>query len=261
MQTGDRPRTQRLALTARLNEEARERALELVGSMPTPLETDGFEWLSVYLSESEVVFLVEAPEAEFLVRQILDDPVRGTEIGPWLPLFDGPLHRAEEVYHWSYDLPDEVKEKIMINRILYTAEATAIGGREGHAQTSDGRLDVELDVPTEMGGTGGPGTNPEQLFAAGYAACFQSSMARFAAGWNLDLTGSRVTARVSIGPTREGGFGLAAGLDLHAPGIDRARAIELMRRAHETCPYSRATRGNIDVTLSVAGVPIEQAAA
>ena len=141
------------------------------------------------------------------------------------------------------------------------AEATAIGGREGHAQTSDGRLDVELDVPTEMGGTGGPGTNPEQLFAAGYAACFQSSMARFAAGWNLDLTGSRVTARVSIGPTREGGFGLAAGLDLHAPGIDRARAIELMRRAHETCPYSRATRGNIDVTLSVAGVAIEQAAA
>jgi lipoyl-dependent peroxiredoxin len=154
-----------------------------------------------------------------------------------------------------------VEENIMINRILYTAEATAIGGREGHAQTSDGRLGVELDVPTEMGGTGRPGTNPEQLFAAGYAACFQSSMARFAAGWNLDLTGSRVTARVSIGPTREGGFGLAAGLDLHAPGIDRAKAIELMRRAHETCPYSRATRGNIDVTLSVAGVPIEQAAA
>src|SRR2546422_8960350 len=101
MQTGDRPRTQRLVVTARLKEGARERAVELVGSMPTPLETDGFEWLSVYLSESEVVFLVEAPEAEFLVRQILDDPVRGTEIGPWLPLFDGPLHRAEEVYHWS----------------------------------------------------------------------------------------------------------------------------------------------------------------
>jgi len=103
MQRGDRPRTQRLVLTARLKEGARERAVELVGSMPTPLETDGFEWLSVYLSESEVVFLVEAPEAEFLVRQILDDPVRGTEIGPWLPLFDGPLHRAEEVYQWSHD--------------------------------------------------------------------------------------------------------------------------------------------------------------
>ena len=123
---------------------------------------------------------------------------------------------------------DELKGEAMssvIDRILYTAEATVEGGREGHARTSDGRLDVDLDVPTEMGGPGGRGTNPEQLFAAGYAACFQSSMARFAAGWNLDLTGSRVTARVSIGPTREGGFGLAAGLDLHAPGIDRARAL------------------------------------
>src|SRR2546430_13903891 len=112
MQTGDRPRTQRLVLTARLKEGARERAVELVGSMPTPLETDGFERLSVYLSESEVVFLVEAPEAEFLVRQILDDPVRGTEIGPWLPLFDGPLHRAEEVYHWSYDLPRSEERRV-----------------------------------------------------------------------------------------------------------------------------------------------------
>jgi hypothetical protein len=102
MQTDDKPRTQRLVLTARLKEGARERALELVGSMPTPLETDGFEWLSIYLAESEVVFLTEAPEAELLVRQILDDPVRGTEISPWLPLFDGPLHRAEEVYHWSH---------------------------------------------------------------------------------------------------------------------------------------------------------------
>src|SRR5213593_512171 len=199
MQTGDRPRTQRLVLTARLKEGARERAVELVGSMPTPLETDGFEWLSVYLSECEVVFLTEAPEAELLVRQILDDPVRGTEIGP--------------------PLPDEVKEKIMINRILYTAEATAIGGREGHARASDGRLDVELDVPTEMGGTGGPGTNPEQLFAAGYAACFQSSLLRLAGGRKIDLTGTRVTARVGIGPAREGGFGLTVVLDLDAPGI------------------------------------------
>jgi len=159
---------------------------------------------------------------------------------------------------------DELKGEAMssvIDRILYTAEATVEGGREGHARTSDGRLDVDLDVPSEMGGPGGPGTNPEQLFAAGYAACFQSSMARFAAGWKLDLTGSRVTARVGIGPARGGGFGLAAALDLHAPGIDRAKAVELMRRAHETCPYSRATRGNIDVTLSVAGVPIERAAA
>jgi lipoyl-dependent peroxiredoxin len=94
--------------------------------------------------------------------------------------------------------------------ILYTAEATATGGRAGHARTSDGRVDVDLDVPTEMGGTGGPGTNPEQLFAAGYAACFQSALMRFAAGRRLDLTGSRVTARVGIGTLENGGLGLAA---------------------------------------------------
>jgi Ohr subfamily peroxiredoxin len=84
--------------------------------------------------------------------------------------------------------------------VLYTAEATVTGGREGHARTSDGRLDVDLDVPSEMGGMGGPGTNPEQLFAAGYAACFQSALLRIASGRKLDLTGSRITARVGIGP-------------------------------------------------------------
>ena len=145
--------------------------------------------------------------------------------------------------------------------ILYTAEATVIGGREGHVRTSDGRLDVDLDVPSEMGGTGGPGTNPEQLFASGYAACFQSSMLRFAAGRKLDLSDSRITARVGIGPLKTGGFGLAAALDLDAPQIPREEAVELMRRAHETCPYSRATRGNIDVTLTVGGASLERLAA
>jgi Ohr subfamily peroxiredoxin len=149
----------------------------------------------------------------------------------------------------------------VIDRILYTAEAIAAGGREGHARTSDGRLHVELDVPTEMGGTGGPGTNPEQLFAAGYSACFQSSLLRIAAGRKLDLTGSRVTARVGSGPARGGGFGLAVALDLDALAIHWAEAAELMRRAHGICPYSRATRGNIDVRLAVAGVPIERATA
>src|SRR5881227_2334894 len=90
----------------------------------------------------------------------------------------------------------------VMDQILYTAEATVEGGREGHARTSDGRLDVDLDVPSEMGGPGGPGTNPEQLFAAGYAACFQSSMLRFAAGRKLDLSGSRITACVGIGPLK-----------------------------------------------------------
>jgi lipoyl-dependent peroxiredoxin len=151
----------------------------------------------------------------------------------------------------------------MINRpeVLYTAEATAMGGREGHARTSDGRLDVDLDVPSEMGGSGGPGTNPEQLFAAGYAACFQSSLLRFAAGRKLDLSGSRITARVGIGTLSTGGFGLTAALDLEAPGISRADAFELMERAHETCPYSRATRGNIDVMLTVGGARLERQAA
>ncbi len=145
--------------------------------------------------------------------------------------------------------------------VLYTAEATATGGREGHARTSDGRLDVDLDVPKEMGGTGGPGTNPEQLFALGYAACFQSALLRFAAGRRLDLTDARLTARVGIGLVPSGGFGLVAALDLHAPQLSRAVALDLMSRAHEACPYSRATRGNIEVTLTVGGATVDQQAA
>jgi lipoyl-dependent peroxiredoxin len=151
----------------------------------------------------------------------------------------------------------------MINQpeILYTAEATVTGGRQGHGRTSDGRLDVDLDVPSEMGGTGGPGTNPEQLFATGYAACFQSSLMRFATGRKLDLSESRITARVGIGTLESGGFGLAATLDLDAPQIGRDEAFELMARAHEACPYSRATRGNIEVTLTVGGMAAERRAA
>lgn len=145
--------------------------------------------------------------------------------------------------------------------ILYTAEATVTGGREGHGRTSDGRLDVDLDVPSEMGGTAGPGTNPEQLFAVGYAACFQSALLRIATGRKLDVSGSRITARVGIGLLKSGGFGLAAALDLEAPGISHAEAVELMEWAHEECPYSRATRGNIDVTLTVGGATVERQAA
>jgi lipoyl-dependent peroxiredoxin len=150
---------------------------------------------------------------------------------------------------------------IEIPDVLYTAEATVTGGREGHGRTSDGRLDVDLDVPQEMGGSGDPGTNPEQLFAVGYAACFQSSLLRFAAGRKLDLSGSRITARVGIGPVKSGGFGLAAALDLDAPQLSREVAVDLMTRAHEACPYSRATRGNVEVTLTVGGTTIERQAA
>lgn len=146
-------------------------------------------------------------------------------------------------------------------KILYTAEATAVGGREGHTRTSDGKVDVDLDVPAEMGGTGGPGTNPEQLFATGYAACFQSAILRYATTRKLDLSDSRVTARVGIGTLESGGLGLAAALDLEAPQLSRAEAVYLMERAHESCPYSRATRGNIEVTLTVGGTAIEREAA
>ena len=145
--------------------------------------------------------------------------------------------------------------------VLYTAEATVTGGRVGHGRTSDGRLEVDLDVPTELSGTGGPGTNPEQLFATGYAACFQSALLRFASGRKLDLADSRITARVGIGPLKSGGLGLTAALDLDAPGISRDEAFDLMARAHETCPYSRATRGNIDVTLTVGGAASDRQAA
>jgi Ohr subfamily peroxiredoxin len=145
--------------------------------------------------------------------------------------------------------------------VLYTAEAVVAGGRTGHGRTLDGRLTVDLSVPQEMGGDGGSGTNPEQLFAVGYAACFQSTLLSVAQGRKLDASDSTITSRVGIGPTGHGGYGLTAALDLHAPHLSRADAEDLMRRAHERCPYSNATRGNIDVALSVDGTTLERQAA
>lgn len=150
---------------------------------------------------------------------------------------------------------------VRIQKVLYTAEALVEGGREGRGRTSDGRLDVALSVPAELSGDGGPGTNPEQLFAVGYAACFQSALMGVARGRGLDASGSQITARVDVGPTGHGGFGLAVSLDLHAPDLTGAQAADLMTRAHERCPYSVATRGNIEVTLMVDGTPLGQAAA
>jgi len=145
--------------------------------------------------------------------------------------------------------------------ILYTAEAVVEGGRAGHGRTSDGRLTVELSVPKEMGGEGGPGTNPEQLFAVGYAACVQSTRWSGARGRKRGASDSTVTARVGIGPGGHGGFGLTVALDLHAPHLSRGEAEDLMRRAHERCPYSNATRGNVDVTLGVDGRELDRRAA
>ena len=148
-----------------------------------------------------------------------------------------------------------------LSKILYTAAAVTEGGRAGHGRTSDGRLDVQLSAPEAMGGQGGPGTNPEQLFAVGYGACFQSALLGVAQSRQLDASDSQITARVGIGPTGHGGFGLQVALDLHAPHLSPAEAADLMTRADQHCPYSNATRGNIDVTLSVDGTPVERAAA
>jgi Ohr subfamily peroxiredoxin len=149
---------------------------------------------------------------------------------------------------------------IPLRKILYTAEAVTEGGRSGHGRTSDGRLEVDLSVPDDMGGTGGPGTNPEQLFAIGYGACFQSAMLAIAQGHKLDAGDSRITARVGIGPTGHGGFGIQVALDLHAPHLMPDAAAYLMTEADKRCPYSNATRGNIQVVLSVDETPIEEIA-
>ncbi|UYP19661.1 organic hydroperoxide resistance protein [Rhodococcus sp. Z13] len=136
-------------------------------------------------------------------------------------------------------------------KILYTAEALATGaGRDGHARTSDGKLDLDLALPVEMGGSG-KGTNPEQLFAAGYAACFHSALQLVARQEKADVSDSAVGARVGIGPTDGGGFGLAVTLEVTLPDLPREKALELTEKAHQVCPYSNATRGNIDVTLEV----------
>src|SRR5690606_17857890 len=141
-----------------------------------------------------------------------------------------------------------------IEKILYTATATATGGREGRATSSDNVLDVQLSTPGELGGAGGPGTNPEQLFAAGYAACFHSAL-KFVAGQKKVKVpaDSAVTAEVGIGPHPKGkGFALDIDLIVSLPGLDRAEAQALVAEAHEVCPYSNATRGNGDVRLSIA---------
>ena len=134
---------------------------------------------------------------------------------------------------------------------LYTATATATGeGRNGHTRSSDGLIDLDLAVPKEMGGAGGA-TNPEQLFAAGYAACFHSALKRVAGKEKLDVHESSITARVSLGIDGQA-FGLAVTLIGRFPELDDAQGHELMEQAHQVCPYSRATRGNVEVKLEVA---------
>ncbi|MTD15282.1 Ohr family peroxiredoxin [Nakamurella sp. YIM 132087] len=132
---------------------------------------------------------------------------------------------------------------------LYTASATATGdGRNGHSRSSDGILDLDLAVPVEMGGAGGH-TNPEQLFAAGYAACFHSALKAVARAGKVSISDTAITADVAIGPNGQGGFQLAVALHVELSGLDQAAAEQLVEQAHQVCPYSNATRGNIEVTL------------
>jgi Ohr subfamily peroxiredoxin len=134
-------------------------------------------------------------------------------------------------------------------KVLYTAAAMSTGeARNGHVRSSDGLIDLDLTAPKEMGGPGGA-TNPEQLFAAGYAACFHSAMKAVARQRKLEITDTSVSAEVGIGPNDAGGFGLTVALHAEVPGVDQATADELVEAAHQVCPYSNATRGNIDVTV------------
>ena len=136
--------------------------------------------------------------------------------------------------------------------VKYTTEATATGGRDGHARSQDGRFDVALSTPKELGGAGGDGSNPEQLFAAGYSACFIGALK--VAGQQLKLKipdDVAVTAKVGIGPRSAGGFGITTDLTVSLPGIERDQAEKLVDAAHQICPYSNATRGNVDVGLTL----------
>jgi lipoyl-dependent peroxiredoxin len=141
---------------------------------------------------------------------------------------------------------------------IYTAQATVTGGRrEGHGKTSDGALEVDLRGPVELGGEGG-GTNPEQLFAVGYAACFESALGLIARRERLEASDVSIESSVGLVPTEERGFTLAVELDVTLPQVsDGDQAARLVTAAHKVCPYSMATRGNIDVKLTVNGQPVE----
>ncbi|MGJ8666554.1 MAG: organic hydroperoxide resistance protein [Patiriisocius sp.] len=135
---------------------------------------------------------------------------------------------------------------------LYDATSTAVGGRNGHVKSEDGPIDLNLSVPKGMGGDGGDGTNPEQLFGSAYAACFGGALGLIASKHNVELDGEiEVSATISIGKTKDGDLQLAAILDCVLPGVDTKKGEELINEAHEVCPFSRATRDNINVTLNM----------
>jgi osmotically inducible protein OsmC len=134
---------------------------------------------------------------------------------------------------------------------LYSAVVSATGGRDGTVKASDGKFEFKLSMPKELGGPGGEGTNPEQLFAAGYSACFDSALRHVCRMKKIELKSSQVTAHVDIGPNTAGGFMLAVQLVVDLPGMEKATAEELVKATHQVCPYSNATRGNVEVELIV----------
>jgi osmotically inducible protein OsmC len=137
--------------------------------------------------------------------------------------------------------------------VLYRARATATGGRDGRSKTEDGTLDIALSTPKELGGAGGAGNNPEQLFAMGYAACFIGAMKAVAGKDGVKVPDdTSVTATVGIGPRKEGGFGLDIDLAISLPGLSPDDANALVEKAHQVCPYSNATRNNVDVRFTIA---------
>jgi Ohr subfamily peroxiredoxin len=145
------------------------------------------------------------------------------------------------------------KEQVMSVNVLYTTHATATGGRDGAAKSDDGSVDVKLVMPKELGGPGGVGANPEKLFAAGYSACFLSAMKSVAGKEGVKVSGdASVTATIGIGPRSEGGFGITANLVISLPGVARDDGERLIHAAHQVCPYSNATRNNLDVGLTLA---------
>jgi lipoyl-dependent peroxiredoxin len=138
-------------------------------------------------------------------------------------------------------------------QVVYTASATATGdGRNGHVRSSDGVLNFDLAVPKEMGGPGGALTNPEELFAAGYAACFHNALKGVARRKKITLTDTAITVDVGIGPRDQGGYGLTVAIEAEIPGVEDATARDLIEQAHQVCPYSNATRGNVEVALTIA---------
>jgi Ohr subfamily peroxiredoxin len=143
-----------------------------------------------------------------------------------------------------------------MSKAIYTAEAHVIGGRaEGHGKTSDGALEVDLRLPAEMGGEGG-GTNPEQLFAVGYAACFEGALGAVSRRQKVDTEDVEIDSKVSLLAGEDRTFNVSVELDVRLPSIEGDEAVELVREAHKVCPYSNATRGNIDVTLTANGVEV-----